>query len=656
MTTTPAPLQPAPNSDQLSGRSSFWDRRLLHYPDNGKRTGYLAITVLATVILYYELYVQGAVATRIIRDFGFSFPGFVTVAIIGAAVGAFASIAAGLADRWGRANLVVWGLLLTGLIILFGLPNATSQTMYTVLFALLSLVEGIVLVATPALVRGFSPQVGRASAMGFWAIGPVLGALLVTLVSTLTLDSHPDWRFQFYVCGIVGLVVFVIALLGLRELSPALRDQVMVSLHDRALIEARAANIDPDKLLQSHWRQMLRFDIVGSAFAASIFQVLYYTFVAFLVVYFATVYGYTEAQANSLGTIYWITNAITLIVVGRISDRVRVRKPFMIVGAIIAAIASALFALAATNQQSYGTIAVYFIVSSFGIAMVFPAWLASFTETVEKHNPAAVATALAINGWMVRAVVVVSYIALTVIVPATSALVDQAPPIQAMQAEHPKEFSILTGLDPATSEALAANPTSPDPAVLAQALAQVATIDGASEAEAQGVASVITSGQGAAAQAVDPATLAALAADPTNQVAGATAVGQITQALGVSAPQAAQLLQSLGDPAVQANLAGAQKYGAELSAASTVFTPEQLSYLKANGPEVAQAAADGPRQWQTWWWICTACQVLFMPFVFLMAGRWSPRRAKEDELAHEAKVDRELAAMRAENTRTNSTT
>ena len=83
------------------------------------------------------------------------------VSVIGNLVGAFASLFAGLADRWGRANLVVGGLLITGLIIAFGLPNAPNKTVYTVLFAILSFVEGIVLVATPALIRDFSPQVGR---------------------------------------------------------------------------------------------------------------------------------------------------------------------------------------------------------------------------------------------------------------------------------------------------------------------------------------------------------------------------------------------------------------------------------------------------------------------------------------------------------------
>jgi hypothetical protein len=65
----------------------------------------------------------------------------VFVLVIGNAVGAFASLGAGLADRWGRANLVVGGLLLTGLLVLFALPNATSKAEYTFFFALVSIVE-----------------------------------------------------------------------------------------------------------------------------------------------------------------------------------------------------------------------------------------------------------------------------------------------------------------------------------------------------------------------------------------------------------------------------------------------------------------------------------------------------------------------------------
>src|SRR5215217_4628561 len=232
-----APDIPAPTAAR--GLQRLWTRQLPHYPDTAARAVYLGITVLATIVLYYQLYVQGAVATKIVAQFGFSFTGFVFVLVIGNALGAFASLAAGLADRWGRANLVVGGLLGVGLLTAFALPNASSQAEYTAYFALVSVVEGMALVATPALIRDFSPQVGRGAAMGFWTLGPVLGSLMVSGISSQTLAAHPAWQFQFHVAGAIGLLVAVVALLWLRELSPRLRDQLMHSTRDRALVEAR---------------------------------------------------------------------------------------------------------------------------------------------------------------------------------------------------------------------------------------------------------------------------------------------------------------------------------------------------------------------------------------------------------------------------------
>ncbi|WP_448628148.1 MFS transporter [Geodermatophilus sp. URMC 64] len=645
MTTTTVPPRNADDpAPPRGGLSRFWDRTLPHYPENGPRALYLGITVLATVVLYYELYIGGAVATQIIADFGMSFTFFVFVSVIGNAVGAFASLFAGLADRWGRANLVVWGLLVTGLIILFGLPLAPNKTVYTVLFALLSLVEGIVLVATPALIRDFSPQVGRGVAMGFWTLGPVLGSLVVTTVSSNTLDDHPDWRFQFYVCGIAGLVVFLVALVGLRELSPALRDQLMVSMRDRALIEARAAGIDPEQAVKGSWRQMLRFDIVGSAFAISVFLLLYYALVGFVVVYFATVYGYSEQRANGLANWYWGFNAIGLVLFGLLSDKLRVRKPFMVVGTLISLVGGVLFTLAATEPDTgYYSFAVYFVLSSVGGGMAYVAWMASFTETVEKHNPAATATGLAVWGWILRIVVTVSLAVLTLVVPATSTLVDQGSRITAMQEEHPTEFAIVTGIDPDLAAQVQSDPT--DQESLATLLGQVARAEGASEDEASGVESVVRDGQLATVQVIAPDTLAALQANPFDQAAQGAAVQQIMAGLGVDQQTATGLLTSLASADVQANLQAAGQYAADLQAAPAAFEDGDLEYLAENGPAVAEAAEEIPGQWQTWWWVCIAGQILFLPFVFVMAGRWSPRKAREDERVHEEMVQRELAAL-----------
>ena len=68
------------------------------------------------------------------------------------------------------------------------------------------------------------------------------------------------------------------------------------------------------------------------------------------------------------------------------------------------------------------------------------------------------------------------------------------------------------------------------------------------------------------------------------------------------------------------------------------------------GQGAARRRRTTPGQWQTWWWVCIAGQILFLPFIFVMAGRWSPRKAREDERAHEEMVQRELAALQGAGT------
>src|SRR5579872_606403 len=93
--------------------SRLWRRELDHYPDTGPRYLNLAIVVIAAIVLYYEFYVQAAVTPSILVHFHMTFPFFDYMLVVGNLVGAFASLVAGLADRWGRANLVAYGLFFT---------------------------------------------------------------------------------------------------------------------------------------------------------------------------------------------------------------------------------------------------------------------------------------------------------------------------------------------------------------------------------------------------------------------------------------------------------------------------------------------------------------------------------------------------------------
>jgi hypothetical protein len=134
----------------------IWNRELATYPERDARRMHLLLVVLITVTLYYELYVGSGVATIMLAQLKIPFPIFVYILAAGNLLGAFASLLAGLADRFGRANLVVYGLLVVGLITLFWVPNVTTVLEWGLSFAVVSFVEGIILVATPALIRDFA--------------------------------------------------------------------------------------------------------------------------------------------------------------------------------------------------------------------------------------------------------------------------------------------------------------------------------------------------------------------------------------------------------------------------------------------------------------------------------------------------------------------
>ncbi len=400
---------------------AFQDRLLQHYPQTNARRRYLALVVLITVALYYALYVGGGVTPLYMKELHMSFLYLVTSLAIGNLLGAFASLLAGLSDRFGRSRLVVWGLLVVGLLTAFATPSVHSKLAFAALGIAVGFVEGIILVATPALTRDFSPQVGRATAMGMWAMGPVLGSLMTSAVVGNTLDLFGSWRAQFQLCGGFCLAVFVLAFLFLRELKPALRDQIMVSERDRVLNELRGRGLDTEAALARPWAQVLRADIVFSALGVSVLLLVYYTTVAFGVIYLVEVFHFTPARANLLLDWNWATNAVALIAAGVWSDRLGVRKPFMLVGGVVsAAIIWVFMAHASPNATFVGMALVGSVISTM-MGFAYAAWMASFTETVEAHNPALTATGLAIWGWLLRLVVTFSFVALPRVVDPVSA-------------------------------------------------------------------------------------------------------------------------------------------------------------------------------------------------------------------------------------------
>ena len=409
---------------------------------------YLAITVLATITLYYELYVGGSVSTLLLTNLHMSFTFFVLTLAFGALIGAFGSLFAGITDRLGRANLVVFGLFFTAVFVAFIMPAATNKWTFTIESLVVGFVEGVCLVATPALIRDFSPQVGRATAMGFWTSGPVIGSLIVSVVGSATVPAIVNdprfWTHEYRICGIAGLVVFVIALVGLKELSPQLRDQLMVTMRDRALIEARAKGLtdaDIEAALRHPFRQLLKPDIIVSSIAVSIMLLIYYTAVAFAVIYLTTVFGFSVKDANGLGNWNWGFNVIAVIAIGIISDRFRVRKPFMVIGGVLAAVMTVVYLEQAGHHPGYYTLAIMLALLSLGLGIAYTPWMASYTETVEARNPALIATGLAIWGWIIRIVVFGAYLCLPLVINTVTPLVNYGATVSTYATQYASQLA-----------------------------------------------------------------------------------------------------------------------------------------------------------------------------------------------------------------------
>ena len=599
-----------PGSQPARLRDTWGKRQLSTYPDTIPRLGYLGIVVLVTITLYYLYYEEGALTPLMLPYYHMSFQFFLYLLVISNAIGAFSALIGGLSDKIGRANLTIYGTLVVGVVQL-SITGIHSKFSFAVAYCIIGFVEGIILVSTPALMRDFSPQMGRGAAMGFWALGPTMGALAASLVATHTLTHLQPWQDQFTISGLACIGVTVVAFFFLRELSPKLRDQLMVSEQDRALVEARARGLSDEELATavSHpFRSMLRLDLISSSLAVSLLLLFYFASVSVLTLYWVVVFGRSTPDANGINVWYAGILSGTLVLFGVLSDRLRVRKPFMLVGAA-ACIVMTMFLILQTGHPDTGYYSNVLVIVLLGtaIACAYAPWMAAYTEQVEWHNPALTATGLAVWGWILRIVVALSFLILPWVVTTSTTLVDNqgaATTLQAIQA---------------------AVPYAPTATACASDRAPAKVITGLALTRQPG-----------------PYTLAIVivACDKSHSLPEA-----VDTAGGLSNPQVLGLLAY--NPLAIAIQKGQSVSDAEIATKVGLHSKNLANLLLAE-KKLVPAQKASPSEWKRWWWVCIGGQVVFGLLVFTMRGPWSPRAAKREFEDHERLVKAELERLQRE--------
>ena len=609
MSTTTATTDPV--GDQRWWVKRFVTRRLDRYPDTWPRIGYLAIVVLTTIMLYYLYYVEGAVTPRLLPYYHMSFAFFLYLLVVSNAIGAFSAFIGGLSDKIGRANLTIFGTLLVAIIQLFAIPHITDKWGFAAAYCVIGFVEGVILVSTPALMRDFSPQMGRGVAMGFWALGPTMGALCASVVATNTLDHLYPWQDQFIISGLVCLGVVIISFLFLRELSPQLRDQLMVSERERALVEAKAMGLDVETATAHPIRSMFKLDLVSSSIAISVFLLFYYASVSVLTIYWVVTFNRTAAQANGINV--WLAAALSigLVVAGFLSDLARVRKPFMLLGAGCG-IVMMLFLIHQTGQPhaGYYSNVLVIVLLAASISLAYAPWMANYTEQVEHHNPALTASGLAIWGWILRITVALSFLVLPYVITTSTVLVDNQnagaalQTIQAAQPYAPNTTALKCSATPAPANVIANLRTAPE------ARPELNTL----------------------------ATILESCNSTHNLLKAISAAGGLTNphVLGLNAFNPLALDIQNGKQVTLPQIAGVAKYSPNL--ANLLFAEAKL----------IPAQKTSPGEWKRWWTVCLIGMAVFAVLVFFMRGRWSPRAARRDLAERDRIVSEELAKLALE--------
>jgi MFS family permease len=402
---TTKPVKPIQHASGVS-LERLWRRDLRSYPTGGYRIFLLAIVVLANIIFTWTVAAGTAATTVTFPHFGMTLSYYSDLLVVAGVFGGLAAYITSFGDKWGRANMVVIGLLINGVFALWAVPDASSKTWYSVAVCLLYLADGAIFVGTPALVRDFSPQLQRGLAMGFWTLGPVAGYFVLSAVANAYLPqvvTFANWQQLYRFSGYAALVMFVICLFLLRELSPGIRSQRMAAMSERVLVEAKADGLDLKALQKNRWRQMLHVSTVLSPIAINLFLIIYFTAIAYFVFYLPEFLGFSLSSFNGIQEIYWGVDIVALLVFGFLSDKLMVRKPFMVVGSVGTVVAIILL-LNAHRGVSFTTMSLILSLLSASLACCYGPWFASFTETLESYNPALIATGSSLYGFATRLV------------------------------------------------------------------------------------------------------------------------------------------------------------------------------------------------------------------------------------------------------------
>ncbi|RVX42542.1 OPA family glycerol-3-phosphate transporter-like MFS transporter [Nonomuraea polychroma] len=377
----------------------FYVRELSVYPVGRRRIFLLAIAVLASLVANFETTIA-TILPLLMEDLGMSLTVYGQIAALSVLVGGLSAGFGGiLSDRWGRVTILVPTLTITAACN-FLLATVDSVAELFWIRCLMLFIEGAGITITASLVRDFSPRMGRAQAFAFWTWGPVGASFLASFIAGFTLPLFGNaWQSQAIIMGVVSLAMCGVIIWKIAEPSGALRAEV---LQDEVAVKAEG-RADHGRV-----RQLFRHPhLWAHVFGNTGWQVLYWTFAIFGQTMLTGALGMEAAAANRVVALGIVLNAVAVVIVGRVSDRIQLRKPFTAVGTVLTVATLAYFISLIGPGVSAAHVTVVFALLYLFMGVAYVPWMANFSENAEDVEPRLQGSALGIWGMVVRVMIVV---------------------------------------------------------------------------------------------------------------------------------------------------------------------------------------------------------------------------------------------------------
>ncbi len=380
----------------LGGRSD-----LTEYPVGRARWKQLALLVIANVIFNFQRMRFSPLLGSIMDYFDISKSDFANMLALAALFYIVAPFIGGpLADRFvGRKNVIVWGIFLYCLSSIW-LAMCTSWFWFVVVWVLSNVLIGAMLPAMSAAVRDYSPRMSRGLAFGIFCIGWGAGNYLVLWFAALLLPHLPTWQGIFYAAAALGFLVWLLLFLWMRDLSPAVRHQIVQSEVQKAEVDARARGMTSEEARATFGRMtaILKIPRVWSLVIGVQFWGMTYLAVSmYAPLFFRESFGMTEAEAASSVSWFWPAWTASAIFWGWFSDKIGTRKLPLLISCVTGiAILSAVIVMIG-RQSSPLMITLMWAAVGLLVGPVYPMWITLYSENLEEISPYAIGTGFAIQ-------------------------------------------------------------------------------------------------------------------------------------------------------------------------------------------------------------------------------------------------------------------